>query len=146
MAKKYESIFGEVDNKYYKRDIYEILGTIMMIVSILFFPFVIAGVVYGVYYKKTFILVLSIIIVSILAIWFIYAIIMSYLTHKNGRLTQASVVKVHGHYITYEYTNEKGKIIRSRAQLLKDTIVGITSGSPINIKVYKGRSCIVSEF
>ena len=146
MAKKYESIFGEVENKYYKRDIYEILDTIMTILSILLFPFSIAGIIYGIYYKKLLVLILAIISISIIVVWFICSVIMTCLIHKYGLKTSATVVKVHGHHITYEYTNKKGKIIRSKAQLLTDGIVGLTRGSPIIIKVYKGKSCIVSEF
>lgn len=146
MPKKYESIFGEVDKKYYKRDIYNILDNMMIILSILLFPFIIAGIIYGIYYKKDIVLVFAILVTSIILIWYIYSFIVSYLMHKKGVSVQATTININGHLITYEYTNPNGKIIRSSGKLLKRGKVGLTKGSPIIIKVYKGRSCITSEF
>ena len=71
---------------------------------------------------------------------------MWHLTRKKGVLFHATTVKVNGHLITYEYTNPKGTIIRSGGKLLKRGKIGLTKGSPITIKVYKGRSYITSEF
>ena len=146
MAKKHESIFGEVEKHYYKKDIYDILENIMIIASILLFPFIIAGIIGGIYYKKTLILIFAIVITFIILIWFIYSFIMSYLIHKKGVSTQATIVKINGHLITYEYTNSRGIIIRSSGKLLKRGRVGLNNGSPIIIKVYKGRSFITSEY
>ena len=71
---------------------------------------------------------------------------MSYLMHKKGVSVQATTVNVNGHLITYEYTNLNGAIIRSCGKLLRRGKVGLTKGSPITIKVYKGRSYVTSEF
>lgn len=146
MSKKHENIFGEVENNYYKRDVYDVIENIMIILSILLFPFIIAGIISGIYYKKILILIFAIIVASIILVWYAYSFIMSYLMHKKGILVQATTIKVNGHLITYEYTNQNGTIIRSSGKLLKRGKVGLSKGSPITIKVYKGRSYITSEF
>lgn len=141
MKKKYESVFGEVEKHSYKREIKQVIDTIILILSILCFPFIIAGIIYGATSRSNVILTISIILIVLFVLSFLYVgFIVPIIIVKKGKVVIATAVKVAGSNVTYEYVDDKGDVRRSSGHTRY--ISKYTKGSLLDIKVYNGRSIL----
>ncbi len=138
--KKYQSSFGEVEDVKIKKEKFYILDNFIPILFILSFPFLIAGIVVGIHFKRIFVLILSASVFFLFITYLIYAVIASFLTLKKGKTVVATAVKVRGSKVTYQYVDEKS-ILRVGSAFSRRPYKYI-KGSVVNIKIYKGRSII----
>ncbi len=141
MKKKYESVFGEVEKESFKREIKSIFDIALIVMSICAFPFASMGIVYGAFCKDYLILAISAVALAlVLFLILFFGFIIPTIVKTRGEVISARAIKVHGSYVKYEYVDADGNVKRSSGNLMR--ISKYSTGSVIDIKVYKGRSIL----